>query len=120
MRTPDEVPTTSTGLLDWRSRMLRVVVGNCAGAGGRRPRSALELHLKQAELAYEHDQTASRKLFLLALERAGNDARLRVDALGWLAGGFWASEPEEVLGVRGGGGASLRTESATLPCSRSR
>ena len=57
-----------------------------------------ELHLKQAILAYERDQTASRKLFLLALEHAGNDARLRVDALGWLAGGFWASEPEEALG----------------------
>ena len=57
-----------------------------------------EVSLKLAELAHERDHASSLALFRSVLEHAGDDDRLRVDALRWLAGGFGTTiGPDEGL-----------------------
>ena len=57
-----------------------------ASAGDDHERA--EAYLKLAEVAYEGDQEASLEFFRLAEDHSGDDHRLRVRALIWLAGGF--------------------------------
>jgi len=58
-----------------------------------------EIFRKLAELAYESDQVASLELFRLVLEHAGDDDRLRVDALYWLASGSFAARVSSEEGL---------------------
>ncbi len=66
-------------------------------ASGPDDHQRAEVFLKLAELAYQKDQAASLAYFRLALEHAGDDDRLRVDALWWLAGGAFMTRisPDE-------------------------
>ena len=57
-------------------------------ASARDEHQRAEVYLKLAELAYQSDEEASLEFFRLAVDNSGDDHRLRVRALSWLAGGF--------------------------------
>ena len=57
-------------------------------ASARDEHQRAEVYLKLAELAYQSNEEASLEFFRLAVDNSGDDHRLRVRALSWLAGGF--------------------------------